>query len=82
MPNVKALGKVGGKMRWLRQTELHVTSHCDQPFYMEAQRAPTSALLGLPALVISCSSGSDLVSIAATVAKFVQDLQYWWQNCM
>jgi hypothetical protein len=62
--------------------KLHVTSHWDQPFYMEAQRAPTSALLGLPALVIPCSNGSDLALIAATVAKFVRDLQYWWQNCM
>jgi hypothetical protein len=61
--------------------KLHVTSHCDQPFYMEAQRAPTSALLGL-ALVLSCSSGWDLALIAATVAKYARDLQYWWQNCM
>jgi hypothetical protein len=28
------------------------------------------------------TSGSNLASIAATVAKFVRDLQYWWQNCM
>jgi ABC-type polysaccharide/polyol phosphate export permease len=39
-------------------------------------------LLGLPALVIACFSGSDLASIAAIVAKFVRDLQHWWQTCM
>jgi ABC-type polysaccharide/polyol phosphate export permease len=62
--------------------KLHVTSKCDQPFFMKAQKAPTSALLGLPALMIACFSGSDLASNAAIVAKFVRDLRHWWQNCM
>jgi ABC-type polysaccharide/polyol phosphate export permease len=49
---------------------------------MEAQKAPTSALLGLPALMIACFSGSDLALNASIVAKFVRDLQNWWQTCM